>query len=99
MLLSIGGWTYSANFPKPASTQEGRSKFATTAVQLVKDLGFDGRFHGQTPFPVSRDADDLAIGLDIDWEYPKDATEAQNYVDLLAEIRKVCHLLQVNTPL
>ncbi|KAL8804505.1 MAG: hypothetical protein Q9182_002512 [Xanthomendoza sp. 2 TL-2023] len=48
-LLSIGGWTYSANFAKPASSQEG---------------------------------------LDIDWEYPKDDGEAQNFVRLLAEIRK-----------
>ncbi|KAG7122040.1 Chitinase 1 like protein [Verticillium longisporum] len=67
-MLSIGGWTLSANFPVVASTPTGRLTFAQSSVSLMKDWGFDG--------------------IDIDWEYPADENEAENFILLLAAVRQ-----------
>ncbi|KAF2738332.1 hypothetical protein EJ04DRAFT_509734 [Polyplosphaeria fusca] len=45
LLLSIGGWTYAheqKHFDGPASTPAGRTNFANSCVQMIKDYGFDG---------------------------------------------------------
>lgn len=70
VLLSIGGWTYSRNFAQPASTEQGRTRFAETATKLVLDLGFDGMmlfFYGALVGECLL----MKTGFDVDWEYPQ----------------------------
>ncbi|KAI1416055.1 glycoside hydrolase family 18 protein [Hypoxylon sp. FL1857] len=66
-MLSIGGWNYSPKFGAVAATDATRYQFATSAVKLVTDWGFDG--------------------IDIDWEYPSDEVEKENFVKLLEACR------------
>lgn len=42
IMLSIGGWTYSSAFAKPASTASGRATFVSSAVKILEDYGLDG---------------------------------------------------------
>ncbi|KAF4454270.1 Chitinase 1 [Fusarium austroafricanum] len=67
VMLSIGGWTWSTNFPAAAGSAATRSTFAKSSVALMKDWGFDG--------------------IDVDWEYPANATDANNMVLLLQAVR------------
>ncbi|KJZ68015.1 hypothetical protein HIM_12593 [Hirsutella minnesotensis 3608] len=68
ILLSIGGWSLSENFPRMANCSTARDRFAKAAVEYMKDWGFDG--------------------LDIDWEYPNNAEDAENNILLLNRVRE-----------
>jgi len=69
VILSVGGWSFRANFKPALSTAERRQKFCDSSLTLIADLGLDG--------------------LDIDWEYPEDATDAANYVETVKQCRLV----------
>lgn len=41
-LISVGGWTWSGNFPAAAATAASRATFAQSCVAFMKQYGFDG---------------------------------------------------------
>ncbi|OYD10005.1 glycoside hydrolase family 18 protein [Paludifilum halophilum] len=41
-LISVGGWTWSGNFSDVAMTEASRTKFAESAVDFIREWGFDG---------------------------------------------------------
>ena len=41
-LISVGGWTWSANFSAAASTDASRKLFATSCADFMQKYGFDG---------------------------------------------------------
>ncbi|KAH8110970.1 glycoside hydrolase family 18 and carbohydrate-binding module family 5 protein [Phellopilus nigrolimitatus] len=68
VLLSIGGWTYSQeNHFAFVTDATARSMFVSSAVQFIKDYGFDG--------------------IDLDFEYPANATQGKGFADLLTSLR------------
>lgn len=42
MMMSIGGWTQSANFVEVAATEANRKVFAESAIAMMRDYEFDG---------------------------------------------------------
>ncbi|PLW13396.1 hypothetical protein PCANC_25004 [Puccinia coronata f. sp. avenae] len=42
LILSIGGWSYSANFAPATDSEQKRQKFADSAISLMENYGLDG---------------------------------------------------------
>lgn len=80
-LIAIGGWTLSDPFSDIALTQESRTKFALSAVNFMREYGFDGI-----------DIDwEYPVGGGIAKGRPEDK---QNFTLLMAEIRHQMNQLQ-----
>ncbi|KAI8969989.1 chitinase [Mycotypha africana] len=61
--LSVGGYTWSANFSAVAASPKARATFANSAVTLLKDLGLDGIDIDWEYPATSADADNYVLLL------------------------------------
>ena len=75
IVLSVGGWG-ADGFSQAARTQEGREKFAASALEIVKKYGLDG---------VDIDWEYPGTSLA---GIASDKSDKENYTLLLAELRK-----------
>ena len=73
-LISIGGWTWSRNFPAVAASSRKRKSFVKTAISFMLEHGFDG-IDIDWEFPVEGGP------------YPGTPEDSENFVKLLKELR------------
>jgi chitinase len=76
VLISIGGASWSGNFPAVAATPASRQQFANAAI----DVFIRGNFGLTKAWPGVFD------GIDIDWEFVN-VNDTQNFSALLADLR------------
>jgi len=57
ILIAAGGWSGSKHFSDAAATEEGRKRFADSAVHFLRDHGFDG-IDLDWEYPVAGGSDD-----------------------------------------
>jgi chitinase len=73
-IISIGGWTWSTNFPVVAANPTKRATFVSTAIDFMLTYGFDG-IDIDWEFPVEGGPD------------PGTAEDPENFTKLLLELR------------
>ncbi|MCD6449962.1 MAG: hypothetical protein J7L34_05595 [Thermotogaceae bacterium] len=85
VLISVGGWNWSKNFSKMASSAESRKKFVESCIETFIRGDF-GEKYGKHP--------GIFDGIDIDWEYPVSGGKYEgkpqdrgNFTKLMKELR------------
>jgi chitinase len=74
ILMTVGGWEYSAMFSDVALTQDARIRFANSCIAFMRDYGFDG-IDIDWRYPISGGST------------PGRPEDGANFVLLLAELR------------
>ncbi|KAK9235135.1 glycoside hydrolase superfamily [Lipomyces kononenkoae] len=91
VLLSIGGWTYSPNFPPVASDPTRRTKFVSSAINLLKNLGLDGLdVDWEYPKPGKEAADYVSLLCELRQALDQYARSVQSQPRLLLTIATSC---------
>lgn len=66
ILLSVGGWERSGGFSSSAASEEGRKKFAQSAVELMAEQDLDG-IDLDWEFPTIGDRENYALLMEAVW--------------------------------